>query len=750
MLTVNNFNYEATSSQSSSKSAELSNSDAKIVGLSTHNLPKPLEPQNVSKNKKRKARKLQQAEGNANAGNSKKTTESMIQEDSEDCSVPKFYYIDLSSIAETPEETLFLKNACEAVPLLSRAFTPLNLICNYTYSVFQDFLKGCNPKIKDNPLISKIALNLNNLFYFSTYLTTEKYNRFGAIKQESSNNQLLPFEESIFKLIRKTHFEHIKDLNLFLEKFNSLIQSENKACLNKSKKIRDKLKENIDSMHQLHQTLTAFNNVLCTLLTNQDNFKTANHKVLKTEAMESKTLKKTIETHLELNKEFLKGSFRLNCEEIHKETLNIIKNIEELIKLDPENIDIQKYLLFQTQTNLLQEQVIEKTNGYLLSIKNNAEGSIKGVDFRIAYEFDNASRSLLSICSTWASFIQYKFHEQFDIDYLSIAKLDSTTTLLERLSLENIPFLGNYQNLEALTPFYKNFEEICQKESQLKLRNLEELLPKKFFSDIQYFYETIYSLKEWSALKNLIPPAKKIAKQSIRKNVSAVNLSLKKLLLEVNISDLIEQETALKRRLNEIAIHHMRPLILRHLLIISFDNVVKKVTENPLSFEDLKTIDPKEFSKLPEEIYTELDRLECDTIIDEIIASKLPELVLEKPEEDIHIQPEKPITEASSSTAKTNNTPPDSSISRQALDISIDKTSRVQDRDQIVKFKWPKNTSARKVLKDLLSEDFQLVSQKGSHCKLVKQNRCVIVPNHSGSLKTGTLSSITDMANGEK
>lgn len=49
-----------------------------------------------------------------------------------------------------------------------------------------------------------------------------------------------------------------------------------------------------------------------------------------------------------------------------------------------------------------------------------------------------------------------------------------------------------------------------------------------------------------------------------------------------------------------------------------------------------------------------------------------------------------------------------------------------------------------KILKILKQNGFEIVSQNGSHIKLYNDNvkRTVIVPNHTGDIKIGTLNSI--------
>ena len=51
-------------------------------------------------------------------------------------------------------------------------------------------------------------------------------------------------------------------------------------------------------------------------------------------------------------------------------------------------------------------------------------------------------------------------------------------------------------------------------------------------------------------------------------------------------------------------------------------------------------------------------------------------------------------------------------------------------------------TSVKKVVKQLESDGWSLVSQRGSHMKFRKGNKMCIVPNHKGDIPKGTLSQI--------
>lgn len=54
----------------------------------------------------------------------------------------------------------------------------------------------------------------------------------------------------------------------------------------------------------------------------------------------------------------------------------------------------------------------------------------------------------------------------------------------------------------------------------------------------------------------------------------------------------------------------------------------------------------------------------------------------------------------------------------------------------------------KEMLKILKQNGFEIVSQNGSHIKLYSNNakRTVIVPNHTGDIKIGTLKSILKQA----
>lgn len=54
----------------------------------------------------------------------------------------------------------------------------------------------------------------------------------------------------------------------------------------------------------------------------------------------------------------------------------------------------------------------------------------------------------------------------------------------------------------------------------------------------------------------------------------------------------------------------------------------------------------------------------------------------------------------------------------------------------------------KEILKILKQNGFEIVSQNGSHIKLYncETKRTVIVPNHSGDIKVGTLNSILKQA----
>ena len=55
-------------------------------------------------------------------------------------------------------------------------------------------------------------------------------------------------------------------------------------------------------------------------------------------------------------------------------------------------------------------------------------------------------------------------------------------------------------------------------------------------------------------------------------------------------------------------------------------------------------------------------------------------------------------------------------------------------------------TDSRKIINRLISEGFEKVSQKGSHMKLRKGNRIVIVPHPKRDLPKGTARNIAKMA----
>ena len=48
----------------------------------------------------------------------------------------------------------------------------------------------------------------------------------------------------------------------------------------------------------------------------------------------------------------------------------------------------------------------------------------------------------------------------------------------------------------------------------------------------------------------------------------------------------------------------------------------------------------------------------------------------------------------------------------------------------------------KKVIKALEKENWELVSQKGSHMKYRKDGKVCIIPNHKGDIPKGTLSQI--------
>lgn len=54
--------------------------------------------------------------------------------------------------------------------------------------------------------------------------------------------------------------------------------------------------------------------------------------------------------------------------------------------------------------------------------------------------------------------------------------------------------------------------------------------------------------------------------------------------------------------------------------------------------------------------------------------------------------------------------------------------------------------NSKKIIKRLLSEGFEKVSQAGSHVKLRKGDRVVIVPHPKRDLPTGTARNIAKMA----
>ena len=54
--------------------------------------------------------------------------------------------------------------------------------------------------------------------------------------------------------------------------------------------------------------------------------------------------------------------------------------------------------------------------------------------------------------------------------------------------------------------------------------------------------------------------------------------------------------------------------------------------------------------------------------------------------------------------------------------------------------------NSKKIIKRLLSEGFEKVSQSGSHVKLRKDNRTVIVPHPKRDLPTGTARNIAKQA----
>ncbi|WP_065329934.1 type II toxin-antitoxin system HicA family toxin [Tritonibacter mobilis] len=54
--------------------------------------------------------------------------------------------------------------------------------------------------------------------------------------------------------------------------------------------------------------------------------------------------------------------------------------------------------------------------------------------------------------------------------------------------------------------------------------------------------------------------------------------------------------------------------------------------------------------------------------------------------------------------------------------------------------------SSKKIIKRLLSEGFHVVSQKGSHVKMRKGDRTVIIPHPKSDLPTGTARQIAKAA----
>ncbi|WP_347311341.1 type II toxin-antitoxin system HicA family toxin [Defluviimonas sp. SAOS-178_SWC] len=55
-------------------------------------------------------------------------------------------------------------------------------------------------------------------------------------------------------------------------------------------------------------------------------------------------------------------------------------------------------------------------------------------------------------------------------------------------------------------------------------------------------------------------------------------------------------------------------------------------------------------------------------------------------------------------------------------------------------------TNSKKIIARLLNEGFELISQKGSHVKLRKGTRTVIVPHPKRDLPTGTARNIAKQA----
>jgi len=53
---------------------------------------------------------------------------------------------------------------------------------------------------------------------------------------------------------------------------------------------------------------------------------------------------------------------------------------------------------------------------------------------------------------------------------------------------------------------------------------------------------------------------------------------------------------------------------------------------------------------------------------------------------------------------------------------------------------------SKKIIKRLLSEGFEVVQQRGSHMKLRKGNRTVIVPHPKSDLPNGTARNLAKMA----